>query len=154
MEENMIKKANISLQEITEDSLADILSLDVADHQKHLITSNAKSIAQAHFSRFSWMRAIYADKTAVGFILLYLDPDSPHYEIWRFMIDKDYQGKGYGRAAMEMVIDFLKELPDCNEIFLCYVPEKGNSSWFFKDLGFVDTGEFHGNEKEMKLELL
>lgn len=150
----MANKVKISLQEITEDSLSDIFSLEVAQNQSHLITNNAKSIAQAHFSKFSWMRAIYADNTPVGFILLYLDPDSPHYEIWRFMVDKDFQAQGYGRQAMEMVIDFLKDLPDCDEIYLCYVPEKGNASWFFKRLGFVDTGEFHGNEKEMKLELL
>ena len=150
----MEKKTKISLQEITEDSLSDILSLEVADNQQHLLTNNAKSIAQAHFCRYSWMRAIYSEKTPVGFVLLYLDPDKPHYEIWRFMIDKDYQGQGYGRSAMELVIDFLNDLPDCREIFLNYVPEKGNASWFFKSLGFVDTGEFHGNEKEMKLELL
>lgn len=150
----MSNTKKISLQEITEDSLSDILSLDVSEDQNHLLTNNAKSIAQAHFSRYSWMRAIYADNTAIGFVLLYLDPDTPHYEIWRLMIDKDYQGNGYGRKAMEAVIDFLNKLPDCNEIFLCYVPEKGNASGFFKNLGFVDSGEFHGNEKAMKLELL
>jgi len=150
----MGSKVKISLQEITEDSLSDILSLEVDECQKHLITNNAKSMAQAHFSRYSWMRAIYADGIPVGFVLLYLDPDKPHYEIWRFMIDKDFQAEGYGKAAMEMIIDFLKDLPDCSEIYLSYVPEKGNASWFFKALGFVDTGEFHGNEKEMKLELL
>ena len=131
----MNDKAKISLQEITEDSLADILSLEVADNQKHLITGNAKSIAQAHFSKYSWMRAIYADNTAAGFVLLYLDPDKPHYEVWRFMIDKDFQGNGYGREAMELVIEFCNRLPECSEISLCYVPEKGN-------------------EKVMKLELL
>lgn len=150
----MSKKAIISLQEITEDSLSDILSLEVSESQSHLLTNNAKSIAQAHFSKYSWMRAIYADNTAIGFVLLYLDPDSPHYEIWRLMIDKDFQRNGYGREAMEKVVEFLNNLPDCNEIYLCYVPEKGNSSAFFKSLGFVDSGEFHGNEKEMKLELL
>ncbi len=150
----MDKKAKISLQEITEDSLSDLLSLEVADDQKHLITNNAKSIAQAHFSRYSWMRAIYADNTPVGFVLLFLDPDTPHYEIWRFMIDKDFQRKGYGRQAMEGIIQFLNELPDCKEVYLCYVPEKKNASCFFNSLGFVDTGAFHGNEKEMKLELL
>ena len=150
----MADKVKISLQEITEDTLSEILSLEVSGDQKHLITNNAKSIAQAHFSKYSWMRAIYADNTAVGFVLLYLDPHSPHYEIWRLMIDKDYQAKGYGRQAMEAVIDFIKDLPDCNEVYLCYIPEKGNASCFFKSLGFVDTGEFHGNEKEMKLELL
>ena len=150
----MSKKAKVSLQEITEDSLSDIFSLEVSEAQKRLVTDNAKSIAQAHFSRFSWMRAIYADNIPVGYILLYLDPDTPHYEVWRLMIDKEYQHRGYGKDAMEMVIDFFNELPDCKEIYLCYVPEKGNASWFFKKLGFVDTGEFHGNEKEMKLELL
>ena len=150
----MAAKVKISLQEITEDSLSDILSLEVAENQKHLITSNSKSIAQAHFSRYSWMRAIYADSIPVGFVLLYLDPDKPRYEIWRFMIDKEFQAKGYGRSAMEAVISFLNDLPDCSEIYLSYVPEKENASRFFKSLGFVDTGEFHGNEKEMKLELL
>jgi diamine N-acetyltransferase len=150
----MGKKDAITLQEITEDTLADILALEVKDGQKHLITSNAKSIAQAHFSRYSWMRAIYAGSAPVGFVLLYLDPDEPHYEIWRFMIDKEFQGRGYGKAAIEMIIEFLNDLPDCREIYLCYVPEKNNASWFFKNLGFVDTGEFHGNEKEMKMELI
>ncbi len=150
----MKTKQNISLQEITEDTLSDILSLEVNEAQQHLITSNAKSIAQAHFSRYSWMRAVYAGEVAVGFILLYLEPNKPRYEIWRFMIDKDYQGLGYGRIAMELVIEFVKDLPGSTEINLCYVPEKGNSSGFFKKLGFVDSGEFHGNEKEMKLELL
>ncbi len=150
----MASKVNISLQEITEDSLSDILSLEVDEDQEHLITNNAKSIAQAHFSRYSWMRAIYADEVPIGFVLLYLDPDKPHYEVWRFMIDKAFQGKGYGKAAMEQIIDFLNDLPDCREIYLSYVPEKGNSAWFFKAMGFFDTGEFHGNEREMKLELL
>ncbi len=150
----MSSKVKITLQEITEDTLSDIISLEVAEDQRHLVTDNAKSIAQAHFSRYSWMRAIYADKTPVGYVLLYLDPDKPHYEIWRVMVDKDFQGRGYGKEAMEMVIEFLNNLPDCVEIYLCYVPEKGNASVFFKSLGFVDTGEFHGNEKEMKLELL
>ena len=143
----------VTLEEITEDSLSEILNLDVMDEQKRFIPTNAKSIAQAHFSNFSWIRAIYANKTPVGFVMLYLDPDKPTYELWRFMIEAKHQRKGYGAAAMKHIIDFVKSLPCAQELLLSLVPDNGAATRFFSELNFFYTGEWHGNEKVMKLEL-
>jgi len=144
---------NVTLQEITEDSLSEILNLEVREDQKRFIASNAKSIAQAHFSSFAWFRAIYADNVPVGFVMLYLDPDKPTYELWRFMIDAAHQRKGYGTQAMKLLIEFVSSLPYAQELLLSIVPENGAAAAFYSKLNFFYTGEWHGNEKIMKMEL-
>ena len=145
--------AKVTLREITEETLRSILELEVADEQKKFVVSNATSIAQAHFSRYAWFRAIYADDTPVGFVMLYLDQDEPLYGVWRFMVDKDHQQKGYGSQAMLQAIDYVKSLPEARELLVSYAPGEGDPSPFYEKLGFVDTGEWMGDEKVMKLAL-
>ena len=61
----------VSLREVTRENLKAVLHLKVAPSQEHLVADNATSIAQAHFyPEIAWFRAIYADETPVGFMLL------------------------------------------------------------------------------------
>ena len=87
--------ATVTLRKVTSDTVRTICELKVADNQKHLVTPNAISIAEAHFREEAWFRAIYADETPVGFVMLYEVPKYGSYAIWRFMIDAKYQGRGY-----------------------------------------------------------
>ena len=114
---------------------------------------NAVSIAQAYFSKQAWFRAIYANDTPVGFVMLYVDEDKPEYDVWRFMVDKAYQGKGYGREAMLQVVEHVRSLPGAKELYLSYVPSQGNPGSFYRKLGFKETGEWDEDEKVMKLTL-
>jgi diamine N-acetyltransferase len=143
----------VTLREITEETLRAVLKLEVSDEQKRFVASNAVSIAQAHFSEHAWFRAIYAGDEPVGFVMLYLDQDTPLYGVWRFMVDKGHQHKGYGREAMRQVIEYAKSLPQARELMVSYAPGDGNPSPFYEKLGFVDTGEMMGEEKVMKLTL-
>ncbi|MCB0211857.1 MAG: GNAT family N-acetyltransferase [Anaerolineae bacterium] len=145
--------AQVTLQEITEETLGPILRLEVADNQKHFVATNAVSIAQAHFSQNAWFRAIYADDTPVGFVMLYIDEEKPEYMVWRFMIDKNQQGKGYGYQALLKVIEHVRSLPKAKDLFLSYVPKEGNASPFYRQLGFEETGEMDQGENIMKLML-
>jgi diamine N-acetyltransferase len=72
------------------------------------VASNAESIAEAYFSKEAWFRAVYADETPVGFVMLHDDPREHRYYLWRFMIAGGHQGKGYGRRAMELLIEHVK----------------------------------------------
>ena len=148
-----MKTKRITLREITENTLWPMLQLDVAAGQRKMVATNALSIAQAHFSKNAWFRAIYAGKTPVGFVMLYLDKKKRAYELWRFMIDKRYQKKGYGTRAMRQVIKFVKTHPGAKELSLSHVPGKGNPGAFYKKLGFQHTGEWNEGEKVMKLTL-
>lgn len=145
----------ISLREITEKTLGPILNLAVHEKQKHYVAPNAVSIAQAHFSKYAWFRGIYAGDTPVGFVMMHIDTEKPDYYLWRFMIDKQYQGKGYGYAAIQQIIAFVKQQPNARILELSYAPGEGNPSPFYQKCGFVDTGELDedGEEIVMRLDL-
>ena len=141
----------IHLREITKDNLSAVLKLSVHDHQKDQVASNAISIAQGHYSDIAWFRAIYSDEIPVGFVMLEVDnPKSDHW-IWRYMIDKEHQGKGFGKEALDRVIAFFKSETNAKEIWLSYVPkENGGPEGFYRKMGFVETGDIDDGEIVMK----
>lgn len=69
------------------------------------------------------------------------------------MIDGNYQGKGYGRKAVELVINHLKTLPNAKEVTLHHEQTTGNAGEFYERLGFKLTGKIVHNELERKLVL-
>lgn len=150
----LTKDAVVSLREVTKDNLSDVLRLKVKPEQEKFVASNAVSIAQAHFEEKAWFRSIYADETPVGFLMLYDDPDTNDYFLWRFMIDARYQGMHFGQRALQLLIDYVRALPGATELLLSYVPEDGSPEPFYRSLGFIDTGEIHDGENVMKLEFI
>ena len=149
----MSDEKKVALREITEDTVRTITSLDVAENQKGFVAPNAVSLSQALFSRKAWYRAIYADDTPVGFVMLYIDMDKAEYDVWRFMIDQRYQGKGYGYRAMELIIDYVRQHPRAEKLELSYAPGEGNPSGFYAKFGFKETGKEHEGEIVMELKL-
>ena len=145
--------ARISLRAITQETVNSILDLRVAKEQERFVATNAVSIAQAHFSEAAWFRAIYADETPVGFLMLSDQPDKGEYFLWRFMVDTQHQGKGYGHRALELLIEYVKTRPNAKELFLSHVPGTGSPEGFYRKLGFEHTGEKVGEELVMKLAL-
>lgn len=146
----------IFLREITADTLGDILGLSVHDLQKKFVASNAVSIAQAHFADNAVFRAIYGDETPIGFVMFDDDPNEKephHYDLWRFMIDKNYQGRGYGWKAMDEIIRFVRKETNQREFMLSCVPGEGGPEEFYRKYGFADTGEIVEGEKVYKLVL-
>jgi diamine N-acetyltransferase len=154
-EPNLTHNSVVSLREITGETVRKICNLAVSDEQDNFVAPNAHSISEAYFQPKAWMRAIYADDVPVGFAMCFISPEKPMYYLWRFMIDQRYQKLGYGRRAMEQIMDFLRaEYPEAKEFFLTYVPGiEGNPQPFYEKVGFVDTGVDHDGEMEMKIEL-
>ena len=95
----------INLKDITKKNLNSIIDLDVSKNQKDQVASNAVSIAQGHYSKSAWFKGIFNDDIAVGFVMLDLSIEENKCFLWRFMIDKNHQGKGYGKIALTQVID-------------------------------------------------
>jgi diamine N-acetyltransferase len=150
---NVSSKSEITLREITEETVRTICNLDVRKDQKGLVAPNAVSIAQAHFSDNSWFRAIYADETPVGFIMLHDDPEKEQYFLWRMMVDGRYQGMGFGRRAMEIFIDHVKSRPGAKELLTSVVQEEGSAQGFYEKIGFKLTGAYEDGEAVMRLPL-
>jgi diamine N-acetyltransferase len=148
-------EAVVSLREVTQETVIQICTLSdtLPEQQQKMVAPNAVSIAQAHFSDKAWFRAIYADEEPVGFIMLYDDVEKPKYYLWRLMIAGPHQAKGYGRRALELLIDYVRTRPAATELRASYVPIEGGAEGFYRKLGFEPTGEVDDGEVVVRLVL-
>jgi diamine N-acetyltransferase len=146
------RDSEVTLREITRDNLRSVIALETTPEQKQFVAPNAVSVAEAHFSPLAWMRAIYADDTPVGFVLLSDDAEEAKYYLWRYMVGAEYQGLGFGLRGLQLVVDYVRSRPGAKEMLLSYVPGDGCPRDFYARVGFVDTGEQHAGENVMRLE--
>ncbi len=143
----------ITLQEITADTLRPILKLNVHKAQEAFVAPNAVSIAQAHFNKYAWFRGIYADDEPVGFVMMEIIPEEGTYYVWRYMIAGEHQRKGYGKAAMERVIDYIIKTHDAEKMILSHVEGNDEAGALYESMGFEYTGEIDDGEVIMELKL-
>ena len=145
--------STVSLREVTAETVGSICRLDVSEIQKHFVAPNSVSIAQAYFEPKAWFRAIYADDTPVGFLMLYDDPETPTYFLWRYMIDARYQKMGFGKQAMDLLIEFVRSQPGATELRLSCHPGEDGPEPFYRRYGFALTGKMLEEEAEMRIDL-
>jgi diamine N-acetyltransferase len=148
------RKSIVSFREVTADAVRLICALEVSEEQKHFVAPNAASIAEAYFEPKAWFRAIYADETPVGFLMLYDDPDEPQYFLWRYMIDARYQKQGFGKRAMDLLLEHVRTRPHARELTLSCHPGEDGPEPFYQLYGFARTGNWLGEEVEMRIDLV
>lgn len=159
----------LKLERVNGKNVWDILKLTVADDQKRFVASNDVSIIEAYTAitanGHAFPFGIYENKTPVGFLMIGFDidddwDDAPliatgNYNLWRLMIDKAHQGKGFGKASVQMALDFIRSFP-CGRADYCwlsYEPENTIASRLYHSFGFVETGERDGEERIAVLKL-
>ena len=144
---------DVLLREVTADTVRAICELEVAPEQRGYVAPNAVSIAQAHFSPEAWFRAVYAGEVPVGFVMLSVDTEAERYYLWRFMIASRYQGRGYGRRALDLIVEHVRSLPGAQELVSSFVPGEAGPRDFYLGYGFEETGEIEGGEHVIRLAL-
>jgi len=138
-----MSQPNVIFIPISNDNELECIDLRPREEQLQLVASNADSLVHATNEITSKAYGIYAEDSMVGFILFdneaYFDG---YYWILRFMIDERFQGKGYGKSAIQQVIAKLKNRNDCKEIRVSHVPHNIVANTIYKSCGFQETGEF------------
>ena len=159
----------VRLEKVNGKNVWDILKLSVEDSQKDFVASNDVSIIEAFTTitnnGHAYPFGIYDGDTLVGFVMIGYDKDDywddapkiadNNYNLWRLMIDKRYQKKGYGREAIKLSLDFIKTLP-CGKAEYCwlsYEPENQVAKKLYESFGFEETGDMDGEEIIAKLKL-
>ena len=140
---------NITLREINQANFDEVISLKV----KKYCASNLYSLAQAKIFPEAIPLAIYNNDVPVGFVMYGIEPrDNNEYWIDRFMIDEKYQRNGFGRRALEMVVDTIKQDKTHSKIKISTNPKNKVARKLYAKLGFRETGELHGDEALLILE--
>ncbi len=147
----------VSLKEVTRETLRAVCKLDAGDGATQ-VSPNAVSIAEASFYDEAWFRAIYDDDALVGFVMLYdptlaQAPDEPDFFLWRLMVDKAHQRRGFGHAAVNLLIDHVRTRPGAKKLLVSHASEVDALARFYGSFGFVYTGDVEGGEKVMVLDL-
>ena len=100
--------------------------------------------------------AIYADEKLVGFCMFAFDPEEEdpddRYWLWRFMIDKSEQGKGYGQAALAEIIKYFRD-NGADQLWLSTEPENECGVHVYHKAGFKETGDIDDGEAVFALML-
>lgn len=142
----------VELRKIDESNYRECLALKVSESQKNFVASNVFSLAQAWvFYKTAYPFAIYAGEKMVGFVMMGYDEKKNLYDIWRFMIDERYQKMGYGKAALQLSIEYLRREHGAKEIFLSFEPDNVAAEGLYSGAGFVRTGEVDDGEIVMRL---
>lgn len=67
------------------------------------------------------------------------------------MIDKKHQGHGFGTQAIKLVIEEMKAIQECKEIFLSTDPNNLIGKHIYEKVGFVSENKKIDDEDLYKL---
>jgi diamine N-acetyltransferase len=140
----------VVLRDVTKENWLECTRLKLAPEQEHFVASNAVSIAESKFYPTFVPQAIYhrndsGEETMIGFVMygFYPDGEPPHGQrhwIFRLMVDREHQAKGYGREAMRHVLARLEADPDCPSVLIGYESDNLISQKLYAELGFREIG--------------
>lgn len=154
----------LKLKKINRNSIGKILKLEVFDNQKSFVATNNSSIIEAYIAltenNHVFTFGIYNDATPIGFLMIGFDVNSDdestpkiakgNYNIWRLMIDKKFQGKGFGKKAMDIALEFINTFP-CGTAKYCWLSYESDNNvarQLYKSVGFVETDEKDGEDRK------
>ena len=149
----------VHLEELNKYNVWDILNLTVKKEQESFIAGNEWSLVHAYVGNKTegavYPFGIFDDDKAVGFLMIAYDygevcndPDAPeisqkNYFLWRLMIDEEEQGKGYGKKAVKLALEFVKTFPHgkADYCWLCYDKNNEVARKLYLSMGFQEIGE-------------
>ena len=152
----------IHLEKVNGKNVWDILKLDVHESQRSFVAGNDISIIEAYTAitanGHAFPYGIYDNDTPVGFLMIGFDVDDDwedapsiaggNYNLWRLMIDRSYQGNGYGKQAVSLALGLIRTFP-CGKAEYCwlsYEPENEAARRLYRSFGFIETGQMDGKE--------
>lgn len=140
----------IELVDITSDNWENVCCLYPGKEGTLFVAPNSFSIAQSKYEEGWIIKAITADRVLVGFTMYGYCEELKGYEICRFMLDQHFQGKGYGKEALKVIIEEMKNNFHCNKIFLSTAPDNERGKHIYKAAGFMPTGSTCGDEDDLE----
>lgn len=128
------------------------LGLQVAESQRKYVSSAPWLLARAYGYRNYRANAfiICDDETPVGMGLYYDCPDLEAYNFSQLFIDERYQGRGYGKAAVRLVLEAMKQDGTYRKVVIFYIEGNDAAKNLYAQFGFVETDR-DGDEIIMEL---
>ena len=142
----------VSLKPVTKDNWIACIDLSLHPEQENNLASNVETIAESKFEPDNILRAIYLGDRVIGMLAYCVEdepPDPEIYWIFRFMIDKDWQNRGYGKQALNLAIAEIVQL-GAKKIYTSHKPQNKIAGKLYQKLGFKYIGTLDDGDLSME----
>ena len=133
----------IRLTEVTEENWFEVASLSVREDQKEFLAPPVGILARGYVYRNCNAKVIVIenDGVIIGVALVREFTDEPlGYDLQQFMIDARYQGKGYGSAALALILNALRREGHYDHVEVCVKKKDTEAIRLYEQHGFSDSG--------------
>ena len=137
------KKTMVRLTDVTEENWMEVASVSVKEHQKQYLAPAIGILARGYVYRNCHARVfvIENDGVIVGVALVREFTEKPlGYDLQQFMIGGQYQGKGYGSAALRLILAALQQERHYDHVEVCVKKDDKEAVRLYEKHGFVDSG--------------
>ena len=134
------EKSMIRLENITPENWRE--PLQVKEEQKGFVSEPYRLLARAYAYREENSRAflVMAEDKPVGMGLYHDCAELDAYDFSQMLIDKRYQGRGYGREAVRLVLEEMCREAQFDKVVLCYIEGNEAARRLYESFGFAETG--------------
>jgi len=152
---------------VSEDDVEAVMGLRRGPGQERylgsMISHFEDAVADARACPRMWSAHDAATGELVGFVMIsdgipqdVLDADDdivgPYY-LWRLLIDRGKQGRGYGAAAVDAVAAYVRGRPGGDFLLTSCAAGDGSPQPFYLRYGFEKTGDVKWGEDILRLDL-
>ncbi|EOH88663.1 GNAT family N-acetyltransferase [Enterococcus pallens] len=131
---------DLVIQPVNEKNWRQVVQLQVQPTQQDFIESNAQSLLEAAYDySLHWHPlALYDADSLVGFAMIGALQEK---SMWldRVMIDQQFQGHGYGRQFIPLLLDYMQKTYDVERVYLSAHEENEKIFAYYEKLGFIDS---------------
>lgn len=146
-------KNQVEFRKITKNNYEEIINLSytLTPSQRKSVADNSFSIAEGSVHENAYYRGVYLNEKPIGFFMLFIpngtetEEEDKDFFLWRLMIARDYQYKGYGRQILDRVCIIGLGLGFKELLTSCETHAEGPLQ-FYKKYGFIENGKTYGEE--------
>jgi diamine N-acetyltransferase len=150
---------------VSEDEVEAVMGLRRGPGQDHylgsMISHFEDAVADAIACPRMWSIHDGATGQLVGFVMIsdgipeatlaaHDDIVGPYF-LWRLLIDRRFQGRGYGQSALDAIVDYVRARPDGAALFTSCRPGDGSPYPFYVRYGFEPTDRVADGEDVLRL---
>jgi diamine N-acetyltransferase len=131
----------MEFREINKSNYWDCMLLTVDAKQEGFVADNKQSLVEAAYEDGLYTLGIYHEETMIGFILYDYDETFPGWSMSRFMIGKEFQGKGYGKQAAMEFFSYFKTKHNADKLYISVSLENMVARKMYSSIGFTEIKE-------------
>ncbi len=143
---DILNQAKLKVVPVDQTNWRQVSRIQVEEYQQKFVAQPLFYLALCNYDKVWHPLAVCVDEQVIGMIMWAKDDTDGSCWLGGLMIDRNYQGCGYGKSAVLTIMDQLVEKFGFTEFALSYLPVNEYARELYKSIGFQLTGEMEDQE--------